>query len=357
MGRPVRLFSSSVDTTSTKTPLSEQDKDFLAQALEHAKVGQGHTFPNPAVGCVIVHQETNEILGAGFHPRAGYPHAEIFALLEASGHIESGVEAAKSVVEGTYRDENENNENENNNLVSLMEDYTNSDGNGPDRLFAKSLADVPVTAYVTLEPCCHYGQTPPCAASLSLAGVDRVVVGLRDPNPRVDGGGCKVLEDAGITVDLANNRGCATIADSFVKRILPKDYDSQTYGHVNGSIRRGLRKLAGQWKSEDRLQQIAWSGKTKATTEEGVDALEFAPEWMEHLDALLWREELVNVRLNKAVKKKKLAKQLGNRIASSLGAHVAQILGHTVLLYRPAMPEPVLDLEDLAGDSNEDEDD
>jgi len=328
------------DSTDTKPSLSDEDQDFLAQALEHAKVGKGHTFPNPSVGCLIVRQDNNEILGAGFHPRAGYPHAEVFALLEASGHIEDGISAANSVVQGTFDQDSD--------LVSLMAEYTGN-SNGPEKLFEKAFADVPVTAYVTLEPCCHYGKTPPCAESLSLAGVDRVVVGVRDPNPKVDGGGCKVLEDNGITVDVVEDDGCATLVQSFVKRISPKDY-AEDFSHVNGVMRRGLRKLAGQKKNENSLQQMAWSGKTKVTTEEAVDEMEFPPEWMEHLDDLLWREELVNIRLNKAVSKKKLAKQLGNRIAFSLGAHVAQVLGHTALLYRPAMPEPVLDLADLAGD-------
>ncbi len=334
------LSSMAADSTDTIPSLSDEDQDFLAQALKHAKVGKGHTFPNPAVGCLIVRQDTNEILGSGFHPRAGYPHAEIFALLEASGHIEDGISAANSVVQGTFDQDTD--------LVSLMEEYTGT-SDGPEKLFGKALSDVPVTAYVTLEPCCHYGKTPPCAASLSLAGVDRVVVGVRDPNPKVDGGGCKVLEDNGITVDVVEDEGCATLVQSFVKRISPKDY-AEDFSHVNGVMRRGLRKLAGQKKNENSMQQVAWSGKTKVTTEEAVDEMEFPPEWMEHLDDLLWREELVNIRLNKAVSKKKLAKQLGTRIAASLGAHVAQVLGHTVLLYRPAMPKPVLDLEDLAGD-------
>jgi pyrimidine deaminase RibD-like protein/RNA-binding protein YhbY len=360
------LFSSSTEssttsadtddvTTARTSTLSDDDRDFLAKALEHAKIGHGHTFPNPAVGCVLVRQDTGDILGAGFHPKAGYPHAEIFALLEAAGHVESGVAAARSVVEGSEYDGESETETD---LGALMEEYTKEGDGGPERLFGDALKDVPVTAYVTLEPCCHYGETPPCAASLSLAGVDRVVVGFRDPNPKVDGGGVKVLEDAGITVDMAEDDGCAKIVDSFVKRILPKDYDSEGYSHVTGVMRRGLRKLAGQRKAENTLQQVAWSGRVKATTEDQVDALELcSPEWMEHLDDLLWREELVNLRLNKAVKKKKLAKQLGYRLASTLGAHVAQVVGHTVLVYRPAMPNPVLDLEDLAGDLADDDDD
>ena len=82
---------------------------------------------------------------------------------------------------------------------------------------------------------------------------------------------------------------------------------------------------------------------------------------MERLDFMLWQNELVNVRLNKAVGKKKLAKQLGQRIAKELGAHVAQTVGHTTLLYRPGVP-PMLDVEDLlkgtsTSESEDDDDD
>jgi len=344
--------------------LSELDRTFMARALEYATIGFGHTFPNPAVGCVLVDQRTNEIVGAGFHPKAGYPHAEIFALLEASGHVENGVEAARSVLEGTtLRDDDGD-------LEALMKEYTttgSSDndtggGGGPEKLFGDALADIPVTAYVTLEPCCHYGKTPPCASSLLLAKVDRVVVGFRDPNPRVDGGGVKVLEDAGILVDMAHDKGCAKVVDSFVQRILPKDYDAEHYSHVTGVMRRGLRKIAGQKKTENSLQQVSWSAKQAATTtatpipttEDAVNDLELPSEWMENLDELLWKEELVKVRLSNAVKKKKLAKRLGTRVASCLGAHVAQVVGHTVLLYRPAIP-PVLDLESFVGGVTVDE--
>jgi diaminohydroxyphosphoribosylaminopyrimidine deaminase/5-amino-6-(5-phosphoribosylamino)uracil reductase len=336
--------------------LSEDDRRFLQTALENAKNGKGHTFPNPAVGCVIVRQDTNEILGSGFHPRSGYPHAEVFALLEAAGHIDSGVSAAKSVLSGTSGESD---------LAALLDEYTSfskddDDGSssGPERLFGNALSDFPVTAYVTLEPCCHYGKTPPCAASLSLAGVDKVVVGVRDPNPRVDGGGFKVLQEAGISVVEADDSSCSSLVDSFVKRISPKNYDAESYSHVTGAMRRGLRKLASQKKASQELAQVSWNARgSKITTEEQVESLDLPPGWMEHLDDLLWREELVNIRLNKAVSKKKLAKVLGQRVAAELGAHVAQVLGHTVLLYRPAMPNPVLDLEDLRGDGSAEEND
>jgi len=332
--------------------LSSDDRLFLARALEISKFGLHKTFPNPAVGCVIVRQDTGDVVGEGFHPRAGCPHAEVFALLEAAGHVTSGVEAAKSVMERDVL------EKDNNGLQRIIDVYTgigttqnDDDDNrqGPQKLFSDIFVDVPITAYVTLEPCCHYGRTPPCASSLALAKVDRVVVGFRDPNPRVDGGGCKVLQDAGIDVDMANDEGCARIVDAFVKRILPKDYDDQSYAHMTGRHRRILRQIAGRKKNDKTLQEVSWSAKAK--NEVATDDLELPAEWMEHLDAVLWKEEIVNLRLNRAVQKKKLAKQLGERIAKQLGAHVAQAVGHTVLLYRPGIPK-VLDLNALTKDDD-----
>jgi diaminohydroxyphosphoribosylaminopyrimidine deaminase/5-amino-6-(5-phosphoribosylamino)uracil reductase len=122
------------------------DDPYLARALTLAERGRGSTAPNPVVGCVIV--VDGRIVGEGFHARAGEPHAEVFALREAG-------DAARG-------------------------------------------ADV----YVTLEPCSHLGRTPPCTEALIAAGVARVVVGLRDPNPgSTDGAGR--LRDAGIEVVFA----------------------------------------------------------------------------------------------------------------------------------------------------------
>lgn len=118
----------------------------MARALELARRGLYTTHPNPRVGCVIVRDA--EIVGEGFHARAGEPHAEIHALRMAG-------ERAKGA-----------------------------------------------TAYVTLEPCCHHGRTPPCSDALIAAGVVRVVAAMRDPNPRVDGGGEAVLCAAGLAVEV-----------------------------------------------------------------------------------------------------------------------------------------------------------
>ena len=121
-----------------------QDRYFMMLAIEQAKQGLYTTRPNPAVGCVIV--QAGEVVGQGFHPKAGEPHAEVFALKEA------GMKA------------------------------------------------VGATAYVTLEPCSHTGRTPPCALGLINAGIKRVVIAGLDPNPQVAGRGITLLEQAGIEV-------------------------------------------------------------------------------------------------------------------------------------------------------------
>lgn len=123
---------------------SEEDQYYMQRAISLAKQGIYTTKPNPNVGCVLV--KNNQIVGEGFHPQAGQPHAEVFALQQAE-------ELAKDA-----------------------------------------------TAYVTLEPCAHYGRTPPCAEALVKAKVKHVIIANLDPNPLVAGKGIKILEQAGITV-------------------------------------------------------------------------------------------------------------------------------------------------------------
>ena len=347
-------------STTAVFAISEDDEEFLDIAVEYARKGLGNTFPNPAVGCVLVNSDTKEIIGSGFHPQAGYPHAEVFALIEAAGHVSSGVDAAQSIVDASKKDGfavELRPEEDQEQIEKLTEIYKSDDDNGgPTKLFGNCFEDIPVTAYVTLEPCCHYGQTPPCAASLALAKVDRVVIGYRDPNPKVDGGGVSILKEAGVDVEMAEGdmeEICGDIVTSFVKRITPKDYDVQ-YSWMNGAKRSALRSLANTHKREESLNQVNWNGKVKAKDEESVDQLSFNPGWMENVDEILWRVELINLRLNKVVAKKKLARRLGQRVADQLGAHVVQAVGHTVLLYRPGVP-PALDLEAMIRDKGEDD--
>lgn len=116
----------------------------MARALELARLGLATTSPNPRVGCVIV--KDGAIVGEGWHRRAGEPHAEIVALGEAGGRARGA------------------------------------------------------TVYVTLEPCSHFGRTPPCVEALVEARVVRVIAAMEDPNPAVNGRGLARLRDAGIDV-------------------------------------------------------------------------------------------------------------------------------------------------------------
>ncbi len=122
------------------------DRRFMSRALQLAERGLFTTDPNPRVGCVLV--KNNEVVGEGWHQRAGEAHAEINAL-QAAGRL------AKNGAKGA-------------------------------------------TAYITLEPCCHHGRTPPCSDALITAGVSRVVVAMQDPNPQVAGQGLAQLQKAGI---------------------------------------------------------------------------------------------------------------------------------------------------------------
>lgn len=121
------------------------DRHYMAQAIQLARRGRYTTHPNPRVGCVIVRNQ--QIVGQGFHAYAGGPHAEVHALAMA-GDLAQG-------------------------------------------------ADV----YVTLEPCSHYGRTPPCADALLKAGVRRVVAAMVDPNPQVAGQGLQRLSAAGVLAE------------------------------------------------------------------------------------------------------------------------------------------------------------
>jgi len=144
---------------------SALDSAHMARALRLAARGLYTTDPNPRVGCVIAHGE--RVVGEGWHVAAGEPHAEINALRAA------GVRARGA------------------------------------------------TAYVTLEPCCHHGRTPPCTVSLVEAGIARVVCALRDPNPQVAGAGFAQLQEAGIAVERMERAGAESRALNigYVKRM------------------------------------------------------------------------------------------------------------------------------------------
>lgn len=142
----------------------KQDEIYMRMALSEAKKGIGRTSPNPSVGAVIV--KNNNVIATGYHKKAGTPHAEIHALSKAG-------ENAKDA-----------------------------------------------TIYVTLEPCNHTGRTPPCSHAVAQAGITRVVVGMRDPNPLVNGTGIDYLKNLGIEIQagvLENE--CIAINHPFIKHI------------------------------------------------------------------------------------------------------------------------------------------
>jgi diaminohydroxyphosphoribosylaminopyrimidine deaminase/5-amino-6-(5-phosphoribosylamino)uracil reductase len=145
---------------------------FMERALEIAALGGRAVMPNPLVGAVIVHK--GEIIGEGYHARYGGPHAEVHAL-------------------DSVKDR------------SLLKD---------------------ATMYVSLEPCAHFGKTPPCADLVANSGIRRVVVGCLDPNPKVGGKGIQKLRDAGIEVhERVRERECVLLNRRFMTyQILKRPY-------------------------------------------------------------------------------------------------------------------------------------
>jgi diaminohydroxyphosphoribosylaminopyrimidine deaminase/5-amino-6-(5-phosphoribosylamino)uracil reductase len=139
----------------------------MQRCLSLARRALGKTAPNPLVGSVVV--KDGQIIGEGFHPGAGQPHAEVFALREAGDRAQGA------------------------------------------------------TIYVNLEPCNHFGRTPPCSEALVKARVANVIVGMVDPDPRVSGGGIQRLRDAGIEVIVGvEEAACRQLNEGFIHRILQR---------------------------------------------------------------------------------------------------------------------------------------
>jgi len=128
---------------------TDTDRLHLARAIELAEHGRGRVSPNPLVGAVIVRGE--EVLGEGFHREFGGPHAEVEAIEAAGGEVEGA------------------------------------------------------TMYVSLEPCCHQGKTPPCTRAIVAAGISRVVVASDDPSEHASGRGLGILRDEGVDIELAED--------------------------------------------------------------------------------------------------------------------------------------------------------
>jgi diaminohydroxyphosphoribosylaminopyrimidine deaminase/5-amino-6-(5-phosphoribosylamino)uracil reductase len=188
-----------------------KDELYMQRALDLARLGLGAVSPNPMVGCVIVHQD--EIIGEGYHKVFGGPHAEVNAL--------NNVKRQDLIPESTV--------------------------------------------YVNLEPCSHYGKTPPCSQLLISKRVRKVVIGMADPNPRVAGQGIQQLESAGIEVEHGILKGdCAELNRRFlVNQKLKRPFVILKWAQTaDGFIARkdgsskwissaGSRRLVHKWRAEE----------------------------------------------------------------------------------------------------------
>lgn len=144
---------------------SHEDRKLMAECLELAKRAEGRTAPNPLVGAVIV-DGSGQVLGKGFHRKAGEAHAETEAFNQAGDRCRGG------------------------------------------------------TLYVNLEPCCHHGRTPPCSERVIASGVARVVIGMLDPNPLVAGKGADAIKQAGIHVTVGVlEQECRWLNRAFIQRM------------------------------------------------------------------------------------------------------------------------------------------
>ncbi len=151
-------------STKTDASTSETDIGFMKRALALAERGRGYVSPNPMVGAVIV--KNGKIVGQGYHQKFGEAHAEVNAIKDAGDN------------------------------------------------------SIGATLYVNLEPCSHKGKTGPCTVSIFEAGISRVVIGMKDPNPRVSGSGISYLRSKGITVteDVLKEK-CVELNEGFIKYI------------------------------------------------------------------------------------------------------------------------------------------
>ena len=183
----------------------------MHRALALAGLADGHTSPNPVVGCVVL-DAAGQLVGEGFHRRAGDPHAEVMALRRAGERARGG------------------------------------------------------SLYVTLEPCCHHGRTPPCSEAVIAAGLKRVVVALPDPDPRVAGGGIRQLQQAGIEVV---SGVCQAEAANQNKAFCHRVRSGQPWGILKWAMsldgRTALPNGASQWISGPSAR--AWVHRLRASVD------------------------------------------------------------------------------------------
>ncbi|CAN6697750.1 unnamed protein product [Malus baccata var. baccata] len=194
----LKRVSKSPTGLRTHGKFDTDDRFYMRRCVELARTAIGCTSPNPMVGCVIV--KDGKVVGEGFHPKAGQPHAEVFALRDAGDLAENA------------------------------------------------------TAYVSLEPCNHYGRTPPCSEALIKAKVKRVVVGMVDPNPIVASRGLDRLRDVGIDVaTCVEEELCKRLNEAYIHRMLTGNpfvtirYSISVNGRFLDQLGKGAAKSGGYY--------------------------------------------------------------------------------------------------------------
>lgn len=208
------------------------DEAAMRRALELAERGVFSTNPNPRVGAVLARDQ--EIVGEGWHERAGEPHAEPIAIRNAG-------ERARGA-----------------------------------------------TAYVTLEPCCHQGRTPPCVDVLLAAGVRRVVFAIADPNPRVNGGGAKLLREAGVQVESGLlEKEAAELNAGFLLRMREKRPFVRLKSAASLDGRTALANGASKWitSEEARADVQYWRARSSAVLTSADTVLADDPRLDVRIDA------------------------------------------------------------------------
>lgn len=176
----------------------------MKKCLELAKAGEGKTCPNPLVGAIVL-DENNNLISKGYHKQCGDPHAEVNALNKAGEKAKNG------------------------------------------------------TIIVNLEPCSHYGRTPPCADLIINSGIKKVIIGMVDPNPLVAGSGIKKLKDAQIEViDRVLEQECKKINEKFITYIVNKKpfISIKTATTIDGKIATNIKssKWITSWKAREQVQ-------------------------------------------------------------------------------------------------------
>lgn len=253
---------------------SVDDSQYMARAIRLAKQGLYTTSPNPRVGCVIV--KDGEIVGEGFHLRAGEPHAEVHAMRMA------GEKAAGA------------------------------------------------TAYVTLEPCSHYGRTPPCAEGLINAKVARVVAAMVDPNPQVSGRGMTMLQQAGIETDsgLLEEQARA-LNPGFIKRMEQGLPQVTVKSAISLDGRTAMQSGESQWiTGPDARQQVQRLRARSCAIITGVDSI------LHDDSALTVREQELGLANSEEIARRQpLRVVLDSQLRMPLTAKILQQPGRTLVVY------------------------